>query len=109
NEGGGIALLYSQNKPGLNKVTIRNNKGSVGGGLYMSSNTPLIIDAVIPDNYASNDAGGIVNKYNGNPVFVNSIVANNGSGSNLYGSGIHNTESLSTITLINSLILGNQG
>jgi hypothetical protein len=109
NEGGGISLLYSQNKPGLNKVIIRNNKGSVGGGLYMSSNTPLIIDAVISDNYASNDAGGIVNKYNGKPVFVNSIVANNGSGSNLYGSGIHNTESPSTITLINSLILGNQG
>ena len=71
--GGGMNITSSS--PLIMHCIIANNNGTYGGGIYISSGSPIIVNCTISGNSATN--GGAVYATNSNLRMTNSIVAFN--------------------------------
>ena len=107
-KGGGVYLsTFEEGKEaGLESCYVYNNrstgdgKSSLGGGIYMKSNT-FVKDCIIEDNVSPYTGGGIYCETTG--VIYNSIIRNNRAEKNSAG-GIRNHSGV----IANCLIVGNQ-
>jgi parallel beta-helix repeat protein len=103
NTGGGMYLDSSS--PVLINVTISGNRASMnGGGIYSADSSPVLVNTTVSGNQAIN-GGGIYN-YGSSPVLVNVLISGNlGS---VYGGGIYTIGTYASPVLINVTIAGNR-
>ncbi|MCH2134749.1 MAG: right-handed parallel beta-helix repeat-containing protein [Phycisphaerales bacterium] len=80
-QGGGV---YIRNQsPTLNQCNIYGNTAQSGGGAYLFLNaTPIFVDTVISDNFATGFAGAVAAYQLGQAIFENCIVSYNHSAGN---------------------------
>ena len=99
---GGIICRYSN--PSLTNVTIRDNYGSFGGGIYCRySSCPSLTNVTIKGNSAGR-GGGICCYYSSNPNLTNVTITDNNA--DYYGGGVFCSDS-SCPSFTNVTIAGN--
>ncbi|MGI8786954.1 MAG: choice-of-anchor Q domain-containing protein [Pyrinomonadaceae bacterium] len=87
----------------LDKITVRNGKETVGGGLWNEGATATLTNCTFTGNEATTDAGGIYNTGSaGTMTISNSVITVNSAVSN--GGGIRNG---GTLTIIESTVGSN--
>lgn len=107
-QGGGVYIYYGG--PVLENLVIDGNRAGAGGGVAMYGAWPVITDCMICDNisdgYGRYCAGGLYAKMSvvriANTRFCNNIAQSSASG----GGALF---TLSTVTLVNSEFVGNEG
>ncbi|MCF8297349.1 MAG: immunoglobulin domain-containing protein [Saprospiraceae bacterium] len=105
---GGALYIYNTSKLLVKNCIISNNRADYnGGGIYIESCNPKIINNVICNNSASGATytrGGGIYIDDSNPIIANNTITNNYSKS--FGGGIHIWAS--TVAFYNNIIYGNE-
>jgi len=104
--GGGI-YIFDNSNPTLMNVTISENYGCYGGGIFCKNSHPSLVNVVISNNTAG--VGGGIHCYNSSPSYLNVSIVNNMAIETYweysYGGGICSEKSNSN--LMNVTISGN--
>ncbi len=100
NYGGGIAGLYSDIT--INNLTLRGNRGRMGGGLYFRSTNSTLSNTQIIENWTrdSNNAGGGIYSFDSDLHLQNVTISENSSMEN--GGGIYIVSS--NLKIVNSIL-----
>ena len=105
-QGGGI---YTENSsPKLDNLIIKNNGGTLGGGMCLNGNSDAHLENIIIENNSSEGGGGIY-IYNSNPTIISCTIRNNYAYS---GGGAYLTSSnpdMDSITMHNNEATQNGG
>ena len=73
-QGGGI---YTENSsPKLDNLIIKNNGGTLGGGMCLNGNSDAHLENIIIENNSSEGGGGLY-IYNSNPTIISCTIRNN--------------------------------
>ncbi len=99
--GGGMYNYHSS--PTLINVTFSDNEATVGGGMDNTSSSPTLINVTFSGNTAQNNGGGMLN-HESSPTLINVTFSDNEAD---LGGGIYNTTS-SSPTLINVTFSDNE-
>jgi len=90
----------------LDGFTIRDGRASggafFGGGVFVTSGSPILSNLIITNNSASSYGGGLFSDLNAHPTLINVVFSGNSSG--FYGGGLY---SWSAATLVNVTFSGN--
>ena len=82
---GGGAEVHSMDFE-LNGTSIHDNRGSSGGGLYLSATALTFVDGTIANNYASSNGGGLYIASNSTCTMTGGNIMENTAG---YGGGVY--------------------
>jgi len=75
-QGGGVHVRYATASV-MNNLTVSDNTGEWGGGIYFAQNSPTLDTCIIARNTAGVAGGGVCSGMFSNPTLTNSIVCGN--------------------------------
>ncbi len=102
---GGGMFNNSSSSPTLINVTFSGNTAqNNGGGVYNRSSSPTLINVTFSDNGAIGNGGGMFNSFS-SPTLVNVTFSGNTADSD--GGGIYHNADRQSLTLINTILWGN--
>ena len=106
--GGSIRVYKGSNKPApqltLEGITVRDNEATQGGGIYISTNSSLVVkNSLITNNKAKQQGGGIYSKGDSIKIIADSTVSDNKA----HGQGGGIASDSGTVVLENCVLANN--
>ena len=106
NRGGGITVLHGNVMTAAGSTIRGNTAGNGGGAIYHIGGTVALTNTTISDNTSTSDNGGGILNRGGSTTLTNSTVTAN-SAVQGGGGGLHEEHQLAQVTLVRSLVSGN--
>ncbi|MBU0473370.1 MAG: T9SS type A sorting domain-containing protein [Bacteroidetes bacterium] len=109
---GGAAYIYNSSSEFSNVSFVENISGG-GGGLYVSTGSPVINNAIFSGNVSSAD-GGALSTHSASPTLTNALFSSNTAGNNggaiiFYSSSVQFNATLNNVTISDNLTGPNGG
>ena len=101
--GRGGAVFLSWGTTLMDQVTIKGNRATEGGGLYLNNNATTLYNSLVVENTATRNTGGIYQSF-GSSVFTNITVARNSAPDKSGGIYVENTDN---VQIWNSILAEN--